>query len=181
MATRRAHAIALRIGAVALLTSTLPSMSSPQSPARAGINYDESRVVPYTLPDPLVRADGRPVRTAEEWRRDRRPELLALFEREVYGKVPPAPAGQWFETRSVDQHALGGHATRKEVRVHFERGHDEPYMDVLLYVPNARRAAAPVPTRRTRSRMASAPTSSRRVRPSRATTSGARSRRGGGD
>ncbi|HET9797829.1 MAG TPA: hypothetical protein VFP90_07570, partial [Gemmatimonadaceae bacterium] len=118
-------------------------MSSAQSPARAGINYDESRVAPYTLPDPLVRADGRPVRSADEWRHERRPELLALFEREVYGKVPPAPAGMWHEVRSVDAHALGGMATRKEVRVHFERGQDEPYMDVLLWVPNARRAPAP--------------------------------------
>jgi hypothetical protein len=107
-------------------------------------NYDESRVAPYTLPDPLVRADGLPVRTAEEWRRDRRPELFALFEREVYGKVPPAPAGQWHEIRSADTQALGGRATRKEVRVHFERGEEEPYMDVLLYLPNARGAPAPV-------------------------------------
>lgn len=118
-------------------------MLSAQSPARPGINYDESRVGAYTLPDPLVRADGRPVRTAEDWRRVRRPELLALFEREVYGKAPPAPRGLWHEVRSLDHNALGGRATRKEVRVHLERGHDEPYVDVLLYVPNARTAPAP--------------------------------------
>jgi hypothetical protein len=129
--------------AVALGITLRPTMSSAQSPARAGINYDESRVAPYTLPDPLVRADGRPVRSADEWRRERRPELLALFEREVYGKVPPAPAGMWHEVRSADAHALGGIATRKEVRVHFDRGQDEPYMDLLLWVPNARRAPAP--------------------------------------
>jgi hypothetical protein len=110
----------------------------------SALNYDESRVAPYTLPDPLVCADGLPVRTAEEWRRVRRPELFALFEREVYGKVPPAPPGEWHEIRSIDAQALGGRATRKEVRVHFERGQEEPYMDVLLYVPNARRAPAPV-------------------------------------
>jgi hypothetical protein len=129
--------------AIALGITLRPTMSSAQSPARAGINYDESRVAPYTLPDPLVRADGRPVRSADEWRRERRPELLALFEREVYGKVPPAPAGMWHEVRSADAHALGGIATRKEVRVHFDRGQDEPYMDLLLWVPNARRAPAP--------------------------------------
>jgi len=133
-----------RLAMIAFLISTSPIMASSQSPARAGINYDESKVGAYTLPDPLVRANGTPVRTAEEWRRDRRPELLALFEREVYGKVPPAPSGQWFETRVVDLHALDGLATRKEIRVHFERGHDEPYMDVLLYVPNARKTPAPV-------------------------------------
>src|SRR5690348_16322334 len=74
------------LSVVALLTLMLPVMGSSQSPARAGINYDESKVGAYTLPDPLVRSNGAAVRTAEEWRRGRRPELLALFEREVYGK-----------------------------------------------------------------------------------------------
>src|SRR5215208_6203532 len=141
---RCAMRIAQRATRVAWIgLSLMPAMLSSQSPARPGINYDESRVAPYTLPDPLVRADGRPVRTAEEWRRVRRPELFALFEREVYGKAPPAPSGSWHEVRSVDRTALGGRATRKEVRVHFERERDEPYMDVLMYVPNVRSAPAP--------------------------------------
>jgi hypothetical protein len=50
----------------------------------------------------------------------------------------------WHEVRTTDSTALGGRATRKEVRVHFERGKDEPYMDILLYVPNRRRAPAPL-------------------------------------
>jgi hypothetical protein len=131
------------IAALALVISPRSTMLSAQSPARAGINYDEARVAPYTLPDPLVRAGGRPVRTDDEWRRERRPELFALFEHEVYGIVPPAPANEWFETRDVDHDALGGRATRKEIRIHLERGQDEPYVDVLLWVPNAR--PGPVP------------------------------------
>ena len=118
-------------------------MLTSQSPARPGINYDESRVAPYTLPDALVFANGKPVRTPDDWRL-RRAELLGLFEREVYGKAPPAPRGMWHEVRTADSTALGGRATRKEVRVHFEKGKDEPYMDILLYVPNGRRAPAPV-------------------------------------
>jgi hypothetical protein len=135
---------AMRTAAVVFGLSVPSMMLSAQAPARPGINYDESRVAPYTLPDPLVRTDGTPVRSAGEWRDGRRAELFALFEREVYGKSPAAPAGLWHETRSVDRAALGGRATRKEVRVHFEKGRDEPYMDVLLYVPNERRAPAPV-------------------------------------
>ena len=143
MPARGAIAIAACAAAVTFGTSLIPTMLSAQSPPRPGINYDESRVAPYTLPDPLVRADGRPVRTAEDWRRVRRPEVLALFEREVYGKAPAPPKGMWHEVRSVDRNALGGRATRKEVRLHLERGRDEPYVDVLLYVPNARSAPAP--------------------------------------
>ena len=77
-AMRTAEAAAF-LAAVGLGTSPSPTMLSAQSPARPGINYDESRVAPYTLPDPLVTADGRPVRSADEWRSARRPELFALF------------------------------------------------------------------------------------------------------
>ncbi len=42
------------------------------------------------LPDPLRFADGRPVKNGTAWRQ-RREELLALFQEYVIGRVPPAP------------------------------------------------------------------------------------------
>ena len=51
-------------------------------------NYDESKIPPYTLPDPLLMADGRRVSDAAMWRHQRRPEILKLFETYVYGKRP---------------------------------------------------------------------------------------------
>ena len=53
-------------------------------------NYDESKTGNWqkSVPDPLQTNDGRPVRDAETWRRVRRPEIVALVERQVYGKVP---------------------------------------------------------------------------------------------
>src|SRR5258708_27768584 len=59
-------------------------------------NYDESKVRPYTLPDPLVLANGQPVRDAETWRRQRRPEIMRLYETEIFGRVPAsAPKVTW--------------------------------------------------------------------------------------
>lgn len=107
------------------------------------INYDESKVPHYTLPDPLVLADGQPVRDAETWRSQRRPEILGLFEKYVYGKAPGRPAGMKFEVYDVDRQALDGKATRKQVRILFAGRADGPRMDLLIYLPN--QAPRPVP------------------------------------
>jgi len=119
---------------------SLPIMSEAQP---AGFNYDEAAVPRYTLPDPLTRTDGRTVTTATEWRRKRRPELLRLFEQEVYGRSPGRPQGMHVMTTSVDRHALEGRATRKLISVFFSATQPEPRMDILLYIPNA--APQPVP------------------------------------
>ena len=42
------------------------------------------------LPDPLVFFDGRPVKTAEDWSA-RRTEILDLYAKWVWGKMPPLP------------------------------------------------------------------------------------------
>ncbi len=51
-------------------------------------NYDESKVGNYTLPDPLVLANGNPVLNANMWFKVRRPELLKLYDDDIYGRVP---------------------------------------------------------------------------------------------
>ena len=52
-------------------------------------NTDEARANPYPkLPDPLVLNDGRKVTTPEMWWKQRRPEIVEDFDREVYGRVP---------------------------------------------------------------------------------------------
>jgi hypothetical protein len=104
--------------------------------------YDEALVSAYTLPDPLRMRDGRVVGDARLWREQRRPELLGLFAREVYGRTPAGRPPIRVEQRVIDERALGGAATRKEVRLVFGHG-DEPFMDVLIYLPNA--CSRPVP------------------------------------
>ncbi len=110
---------------------------------RRDVNYDESKVPKYTLPDPLVCADGTPVRDARTWREKRRPELLRLFEKNVYGKSPAPLPSMRFETASVEERALGGRAVRKEITVLFNGRPDGPRMNVLIYVPAG--AERPVP------------------------------------
>ena len=120
------------------------SDSSSAAPAVPGANYDESRIPPYVLPDPLTLADGTRVEDPAAWFDRRRPELLRLFAGEVYGNVPGRPEHMRFQVQSVDTAALGGRATRKEVSVSFRDTDDGPRMDILLYLPTHRPEPIPL-------------------------------------
>lgn len=99
-------------------------------------NYDEAKVGNHALPDPL---SG--VKSAKEWTARRRPEILRLFEENVYGKTPAGPAIE-FEVTKRDAKALNGAATREEVTV-WVAGRAGPSMQVLVYLPNQVKGRAP--------------------------------------
>ena len=100
------------------------------------VNYDESKVPKYELPDPLTFCNGTKVETAEQWKQKRRAEILKLFREEVYGKSPGRPEEMTFVTTSVDMGAFDGKATRKEVTVYFTGKETDPNMNILIYIPN---------------------------------------------
>ena len=122
--------------ALAALT-LLPVGLSGQRP----VNYDEAAVAPYTLEDPLVFADGRKVRNKKQWPA-RRQEILGIFQREMYGQMPPAGDGIWLDTIEEGT-TLGGFATRRQVRMWFRPDKTGPKIDWLIVSPN--HAKGPVP------------------------------------
>jgi hypothetical protein len=52
-------------------------------------NYDEDKVKPYTLPDPLVFASGARVTDAAAWKQ-RREEVIRIYETEIFGRCRSA-------------------------------------------------------------------------------------------
>jgi hypothetical protein len=106
-------------------------------------NYDESKVGTFQLPDPLKTTDGQPVRTSVDWNNKRRPEILELFKKEMYGHSPGRPDGLRFEVKSTKTDALDGLATRKEILVHVPSKPQWPGMMVLIYIPNKSPKPAP--------------------------------------
>ena len=58
----------------------------PKSPNAA--NFDESKVPPYSLPDPLVLNNGKKVKTAKVWWKQRRPEIVEAFDRKSTAAFP---------------------------------------------------------------------------------------------
>lgn len=109
-------------------------------------NYDESKIPPYTLPDPLTLADGTKVADAASWKNLRRPQVLELFKQHVYGRAPAPgskPATMRFVVTDQDRHALGDTAIRKQVSIYFSDDDKTPHLNVLIYLPN--KAKGPVP------------------------------------
>jgi len=72
-------------------------------------NYDETTANPYpNLPDPLTLKNGKKVTTGEMWWKQRRPEIVEDFDREVLGRVPPnVPKVTWRVNRT-EQFEVGG-------------------------------------------------------------------------
>ena len=99
-------------------------------------NYDEDRVPTYQLPDALICTNGRVVADADTWRGVRRPEILQLFEREMYGRMPGRLEGMHIEQHPIEQDALEGAATRKQITIHFTAYSGGPKMDLLIYQPS---------------------------------------------
>jgi hypothetical protein len=71
-------------------------------------NYDESKANPYpNLPDPLTMNDGAKVTSPEMWWNKRRPEIVEMFSKYVYGRVPTdAPKVKW-QVNTVDHEMIG--------------------------------------------------------------------------
>ena len=118
----------------------------PKRPVVAGIpvNYEESAVGSYSLPDPLTLANGKPVRDAKTWREKRRPEIVKLFEENQYGRDPGRPAGMSFDVFDKGTPALDGKATRRQVTVYFSPDKSGPKMDLALYLPAGATKPAPL-------------------------------------
>jgi hypothetical protein len=78
----------------------------PKSPNAA--NVDESKVPTYALPDLLILKNGQRVNTAEMWWKDRRPEIVEDFDREIYGRAPKdTPKVNWELTSTARENNEG--------------------------------------------------------------------------
>src|ERR1035437_7606424 len=137
----------VRISA-AMILSACPAMAQADKPPAAivagiPVNYDEARVGAYTLPDPLLLSNGKPVRDAKTWNEQRRAEIVRLFEENQYGRGPGRPAAMSFDVFDKGTPALDGKAIRRQVTIYFSADKAGPKMDLLVYVPA--NAAGPVP------------------------------------
>src|SRR6202034_3465937 len=70
------------------ITQLQPGRNANENAPNAA-NYHEANANPYPdLPDVMKLEGGERVKSAEQWWKTRRPEIVELLEREVYGRIP---------------------------------------------------------------------------------------------
>ena len=127
-----------------VVTTLLCAVVATTSARKRNINYDESKIVPYTLPDPLTCNDGTKVSTVEQWEKQRRPEILQLLSKEIYGETPKARLKARYKVIAENRKALNGKATALQVMFTFARKGKKQQALALIYYPNNRQGRVPV-------------------------------------
>ena len=105
-------------------------------------NYDETKVAPYVLEDPLTFADGTKLTDVSQWPA-RRAEIVKIFEREMFGRTPPKPDAVVTELREEGP-TLAGQAIRRQYRMWFRADKSGPFLDWLVVIPNRINGNEPV-------------------------------------
>src|SRR5712692_3243036 len=111
-------------------------------------NYDPTKADPYPdWPDALTLKDGGRVTSAEMWWRQRRPEIVEDFEREVYGRVPgDVPKVTWAVAETVETTVGGQPVVARRVIGHVDNSaHPAITVDVKIAVVVPVNAKGPVP------------------------------------
>ena len=92
-----------QLGIKAMRTGPSGSENAPNH-----ANYDESKANPYpNVPDPLAMNDGTKVTTAAMWNEQRRPQLVEMLSKYVYGFVPPNVPKVTWSVNAVDHEMIG--------------------------------------------------------------------------
>ncbi len=111
-------------------------------------NYDESKANPYgDLPDALTLKSGQRVTSAEQWWKQRRPEIVEDFEREVVGRIPPnVPKVTWIVKGTSDSKAGVFPVVEKQLVGHVDNSaYPSINVDIEMTLVTPRDAKGPVP------------------------------------
>lgn len=98
----------------------------------------------YKIPDPLMYCDGQKVVSVADWEQNRRPELLAMFEHFVYGKLHQVKLSCNFIIDETAPNAFNGLATRKQVSIKLSNDSISYTLHLLVYIPNNVKTKVPV-------------------------------------
>jgi hypothetical protein len=130
------------------ITSLRRGADGRNAQAPNAANYDESKANPYpTLPDPLTLSNKRKVTTPAMWWKQRRPEIVEDFDREIYGRVPrKTPKVVWEVIKTSNEMNGDVAVTTKQLVGHVDNSsYPQITVDIQLSVTTPANAAGPVP------------------------------------
>jgi enterochelin esterase-like enzyme len=119
---------------------------NPQAPNYA--SYDESKANPYPkLPDALTLRSGKKVTSAQMWWKQRRPEIVEDFDREIYGRAPKVTPKVNWELISTTKEMNGDvPVITKELVGHVDNSsYPAIKVDIQLTLSTPANATGPVP------------------------------------
>ena len=132
---------------------TIPNRPGPSgNPSDANAaNTDENKVGSYSLPDPLITSNGTQVLTEQTWWDIRRPEIVAQFEKVMYGRVPDnIPHVSWTIVSEKDTTA-GPYLVTETLLLGKVENSDFPNIEVnielVIGLPKDTKEAVPLVTR----------------------------------
>ena len=108
------------------------------------VNYNESEVPLYTLPDVLTAVDGSKITTAAQWEANRG-ALVQVFRDVMYGRRPPMADKVEYTLLSEKKDALDGTAVMRQVELKFTMNNGKSHKAVmLLFIPADAKGPVPV-------------------------------------
>jgi hypothetical protein len=125
--------------AVIFLTSMISALAQDHKES----NYDESKVPQYTLPEVLKTQAGKRVTSKEQWEKTRRPEILRLFEDNIYGQLPKDYDSIRYSLSNENINAMNGKAHLKEVLIEVFRQNKSVKINLVLFIPRNTPQPAP--------------------------------------
>src|SRR3990170_4314041 len=96
----------MRESLTTILLSAFILVVQAQSASEA--NYDEAKVPSYNLPAVLETSQNQKVKNKRTWEKVRRPEILKLFEDNIYGQMPKTYSNIKYEVTKEDETAMSG-------------------------------------------------------------------------
>ncbi|GEO08107.1 glucuronyl esterase domain-containing protein [Segetibacter aerophilus] len=107
-------------------------------------NYDEAKVPKYVLPEVLRTTSNIEVKNKTTWESVRRPELIKLFEDNIYGQMPKKYSNIKYTVSNRDANAMNGKAELKQVLIEVFNNNTSVKINLVLFVPNAAKKPVPV-------------------------------------
>lgn len=144
--TNEDHADMMRQLGIRTLRPGRNGDTKPGTPNQA--NYDQAKANPFPdWPDPLTLKDGTKVTTPERWWKQRRPEIVEDFEREVLGRIPAGvPGVTWQVVETVNTKVGDRPVVARRIVGHVDNSGDPDItVDIRAAVVLPADAKGPVP------------------------------------